>query len=85
MTLFGSEKRVTLSRECSLRSDEMKCHVKDHENIIEFFVSKVLKSHLPLKDSVALPLANYVRRALDMPEGAGSIGILPNELQVRNI
>jgi len=35
------------------------------------------------KDSVALPLAHHVRRALDMPEGAGSIGILPNELQAR--
>ena len=34
---------------------------------------------------MALPLANHVRRALDMPEGAGSIGILPNELQARNL
>ena len=32
---------------------------------------------------MALPLANHVRRALDMPEGAGSIGLLPNELQAR--
>lgn len=58
-------------------------HVVRHDGSVGERLADLGRLSRVFKDSVALPLAHHVRRALDMPEGAGSIGILPNELQAR--